>query len=61
MIEFLFLTEMPKSSSSDGSSSSTDRVMITNGAVGGYVRRSIADNSRADSYENFDKEEGRRC
>ncbi|VBB35159.1 unnamed protein product, partial [Acanthocheilonema viteae] len=58
MIEFIFLIELPKSSSNGGDC--MDRmmmVMTASGAIGGSVRRSIAENSRADSYENFDNEE----
>ncbi|CAG9538495.1 unnamed protein product [Cercopithifilaria johnstoni] len=73
MIEFIFRTKLPKSSNNDcccSSSSSNssgggggmDRVIATaNGdAIGcSILRRSIADFSQADSYENFDKEEGK--
>uniref|UniRef100_A0A0R3S5G0 C2 tensin-type domain-containing protein n=1 Tax=Elaeophora elaphi TaxID=1147741 RepID=A0A0R3S5G0_9BILA len=63
-VEFLFLTtaEVPKSSSSGSEAESA--TTANNGTVsggGGAIRRSIADYSRADSYENFDKEEGRNC
>uniref|UniRef100_A0A915PET5 Uncharacterized protein n=1 Tax=Setaria digitata TaxID=48799 RepID=A0A915PET5_9BILA len=47
MIEFIFQRELPKSSSDDA-----------NGCCDDVARTSIADYSRADSYENFDKEEG---
>lgn len=47
LIEFIFLTEVPKSVIASGAAL----------AAGATVRRSIVDYSRADSYENFDKEE----
>ncbi|KAM3720482.1 Tensin [Dirofilaria immitis] len=58
VIEFTFLIEMSKSNN-DNDDNRSDRVITANGAVDGSVRRSIAEDSRADSYENFDKEEDR--
>uniref|UniRef100_A0AAF5Q5V1 Phosphatase tensin-type domain-containing protein n=1 Tax=Wuchereria bancrofti TaxID=6293 RepID=A0AAF5Q5V1_WUCBA len=68
VIEFIFLIDVTATKNSKNDSSNNDdngsnnndtnAVTANDGAISSsIIRKSIADNSRADSYENFDKEE----
>ncbi|VDN82699.1 unnamed protein product [Brugia pahangi] len=60
VIEFIFLIDVTKNikndSSNNDNNNDTNAVSAANDGDGA-ISKSIADNSRADSYENFDKEE----